>query len=162
MKKTLNVGAGERTFEFYPTKSYKCINVDARDLPNIDEVCDVTALPFSDEEFEYILASDIIEHFPIAQTVDVLNEWVRVLKPGGFIEFRLPNLRAICHAYLTGVRDGKGASWLLYGGQEYEGNFHYVGFDRQFFKATCAQAGLMEVTYNEDGFNMVVRYKKND
>jgi hypothetical protein len=62
---------------------------------------------------------------------------------------------------MTGVRDGKGTSWLLYGGQEYEGNFHYVGFDRQFFKNTCAKVGLMEITYNEDGFNMIVRMRKN-
>jgi predicted SAM-dependent methyltransferase len=161
MKKTLNVGAGERQFEFYPTKNYKCINFDARDVDGIDITGDATDLPFDNEEFEYILASDIIEHFPISKTVSVLKEWMRVLKSGGIIEFRLPNLKAIANAYLTGVRDCKTTSWLLYGGQEYEGNFHYVGFDRQFFKATCAKVGLMEITYTEDGFNMIVRMRKN-
>lgn len=162
MKKTLNVGAGERTYDFYPTKNYECTNVDARQLEGIDEVCDVTKLPFEDETFEYILASDIIEHFPVVKTLDVLAEWTRVLKPGGMIEFRLPNLAVIAKQYFSGGGNAKHVSWLLYGGQEYEGNFHYVCFDRKFFKQVCTAAGLMEVTYDEDGFNMVVRYKKND
>lgn len=161
MKKTLNIGAGERSYKFYPTNNYKCINYDERDIDGIDEIGDVRDLGrFEDEEFDFILASDIIEHFPIAKTVEILLEWKRVLKKGGLIEFRLPNLAAICKQYFAGGGNARNVSWLLYGGQDYPGNFHYVGFDRRLFKEECNKAGLQEVTYTEEGYNMVVRYRR--
>ena len=160
MKKTLNIGAGERTYETYPTPNYACTNVDTRELPGIDKVCDVRELTFEDEEFDFILASDIVEHFPIAQVQNLLKGWVRVLKPGGIVEFRLPNLAAICRQYFDGRGDARNVSWLLYGGQDYPGNFHYVGYDRRLLMEECNKAGLQEMTYDEEGFNMLVRYRK--
>lgn len=160
MKKTLNVGAGELTHKFYPTNNYQCTNFDQRALKNIDAVGDVRDLHrFEDEEFDFILASDIIEHFPIGETKNVLKEWVRVLKVGGMIEFRLPNLAAICKQYIE-KKNARNISWLLYGGQDYAGNFHYVGFDRKLFQEEYTKVGLQEVTYSEEGFNMVIRVRK--
>jgi len=159
MKKTLNIGAGERVFKTYPVPTYECFNIDIRPLPGIDKICDVEALPFLDEEFDYILASDIVEHFPVSKTIPIITEWVRVLKQGGMIEFRLPNLAAICKQYQDG-RNAENISWLLYGGQDYPTNFHYVGFDRKFFKIKCHSIGLQEISYVEEGFNMIVKYRK--
>jgi predicted SAM-dependent methyltransferase len=167
-KLTLNVGSGDRTFLFYPDRTHKCINLDMRMLPNkTDIVSDVRQLPFPDDNFDYILASDIIEHFPIAQTEDVLEEWKRVLKPGCIIEFRLPNLEAIVGDYVKrknedrkdtpGVPIASYFSWLIFGGQDYEGNYHYVGFDRRFFKHVCGKVGLKEIDWKKDGYNMIVK-----
>lgn len=170
-KLTLNLGCGERIYPRYPNAGYKCINVDMRRLPNVHTICDVVHLPFLANTFDYVLASDIIEHFPIAKTTSVLEEWKRILKPEGAIEFRLPNLEAIVEDYLKRRQedrsDMKGMpiahyfSWLLYGGQDYPGNFHYVGFDRRFFASICAQAGLKEVNWKKDGYNMIVIMEKN-
>jgi len=160
MKKTLNIGAGERIYDYYPTNNYKCVNFDERDIEGIDVKGDVKNLNmFSDGEFDLILASDIIEHFPISQIQGMLKEWSRVLAADGMIEFRLPNLAAICKQYISN-KDARNVSWLLYGGQDYSGNFHYTGYDRQLFSEECMKAGLVEVTYSEEGFNMVVRVKK--
>ncbi|RLI62938.1 MAG: hypothetical protein DRO67_06580, partial [Candidatus Asgardarchaeum californiense] len=101
-KLTLNVGCGERVYMFYPHRGYKCINVDERDLASVDEVMDVRKLNFPDNYFDYILASDIIEHFPISETSKILEEWARVLKTNGIIEFRMPNLKVICSNYVQG------------------------------------------------------------
>ena len=168
-KLTLNVGCGDRVFKEYPT-GHTCINFDERDLSAVDKVGDVRDLPFDDESFDYILASDIIEHFPIAETNSVLDEWVRVLKKGGVIEFRLPNLEAIVADYIkrkNEIRhDIKGMpiahyfSWLLYGGQDYPGNFHYVAFDRRLFKYICEQSGLFEIDWRKEGYNMIVKCRK--
>lgn len=160
MKKTLNIGAGERTYTHYPTNNYECINFDERALETTNVVGDVRSLRmFEDEEFDFILASDIIEHFPIKEVQDILKEWGRVLKVSGMIEFRLPNLAAICVQYIN-RRDARNVSWLLYGGQDYSGNFHYTCYDRVLFKEECVKAGLEEVTYSEEGFNMVIRVRK--
>lgn len=159
MKKTINVGCGKRTFKHYPTKEYECLNVDIRKLDGVDYICDVTDLSeVKSNHFDYMLASDIIEHFPISRTPDILKEWCRVVKVGGNIEFRLPNLAAICAQYYSG--NARKVSWLLYGGQSYPENFHYVGFDRQLFTEYCDLANLDVIEYREEGNNMIFLTKK--
>jgi len=161
MKLTLNVGCGERTYKEYPP-GYKCINYDARDIPqHTDVVGDVRDLSFfNDEHFDYILASDIIEHFPIANTPTILTEWRRVLKVGGIIEFRLPDLNAICRAYVEKRHDAKLVSWLLYGGQDYPGNFHFVCFDRPFLNSVITPLGFEEIECKDSGNNFEIKFKK--
>ena len=160
MKLTLNIGCGDRTFKEYP-KGYKCINVDERNLKSVDTVMDVRNLKFPDNHFDYILASDIIEHFPLSKIDNILKEWTRVLKAAGIIEFRMPNLKTICKNYISGSADAKLTSWLLYGAQDYPGNFHYVGFDRPLFKSVIKKHRLTEIEYREAGnnFEMKVRYR---
>lgn len=160
MKLTLNVGCGGRTFKEYP-EGYTCINFDQRDIPgHTDAVGDVRSLPYPNEHFDYILASDIIEHFPIAQTQLVLKEWRRVLKGGGVIEFRLPNIRAICKRYVSGEYQAELTSWLLFGGQDYPGNFHFVGFDREFFRDTVVPVGFKEIEYKDSDNNFEAKYMR--
>jgi predicted SAM-dependent methyltransferase len=160
MRKTLNLGCGSRTYQEYPEKCM-CINLDERtDLPNIDIIGDVTDLTqFDDEEFSYVLASDILEHFPLNKTLAILTEWCRVLKIGGLIELRVPNLPAILKHYIT-HSDATHVSWLLYGGQDYPGNFHYVCFDRKMLTDLCTQVGLDEVDYREEGTNFILKVTK--
>ena len=160
MLKTLNVGCGDRVYTEYP-KGYSCLNMDERpSLPRVNIVGDVTDLSqFGDVEFDYILASDILEHFPISKTLNILKEWSRVLKVGGLIEFRVPNLAAICEHYRL-HSDATHVSWLLYGGQDYSGNFHYVCFDKKMLTDLCSQVGLSSIEYKEEGTNFVLVVKK--
>jgi predicted SAM-dependent methyltransferase len=159
MKQTLNLGCGLRTYSEYP-KQYKCINYDIReDLPDVDVVGDVTDLSrYTNETFDYILASDILEHFPIAKTTSILSEWRRVLKKGGLLELRVPNLAIICGNYSSG--NAAKTSWLLYGGQDYPGNFHYVGFDKVWLSDLCNQVSLVPQVYREEGNNFILLVKK--
>jgi predicted SAM-dependent methyltransferase len=159
MKRTLNIGCGERVFKEYPP-GYKCFNYDERALSVVDIVGDAKELSFVDEYFDYILASDIIEHFPISKTKEILFEWRRVLKNGGIIEFRLPNLKTICKAYVDGKHDAKKTSWLLYGAQSYSGNFHYVAFDPAWFKSILHENGFEVVSTKNAGNNMEIKARK--
>lgn len=159
MKYTLNIGCGERTFKEYP-EGYKCINIDERDLSNVDKVMDVRKLEFFNEYFDYILASDIIEHFPIFKTEDILTEWKRVLKINGIIEFRMPNLKEICKKYINGDHGAKYTSWLLYGGQSYSGNYHYVCFERDWFKSIIESLGFKEIEYMDEGNNFIMKVQR--
>jgi len=159
MKKTLNVGCGERTFKEYP-EGYKCINYDERNLDCVDVVGDVRKLDFPNEEFDFIIASDIMEHFTIFETENILREWKRVLKINGIIEFRMPNLRAICTKYIDGNIDTKMCSWLLYGGQNYSGNFHFTSFDRKWFKSIIEPLGFKEIEYNDADNNFEMKVQR--
>jgi predicted SAM-dependent methyltransferase len=159
MKQTLNVGCGERVYAEYPS-GFKCTNYDIRaDLSGVNEVGDATDLSrYGNETFDYILASDILEHFPLAKTLDILKEWRRVLKKGGTIEFRVPNLEAICKQYVSGK--AQHISWLLYGGQSYPENFHYICFDRHWLSDLCSQSKLAPQSYEEQGNNFILKVKR--
>lgn len=159
MKLCLNVGCGDRTYDYYPTNDYKCINFDSRaDLRRVDEVGDVKDLSrFKDEYFDFVLASDIIEHFEISETINILQEWKRVLKIGGTIEFRLPDLRAICSAYLNGSHDAKLTSWLIMGAQDYKGNYHYTIFDREWLSSILSDVGFKVTEIKDSGNNFELK-----
>jgi len=158
MKKTLNLGCGNRIFNEYPD-GYKCINYDNRELPGVDQVGDVRDLPFPDEHFDYILASDIIEHFPIFETEDLLKEWRRVLTKSGIIEIKTPNMEWALDHY-TKYRDAKFVSFHIFGGQDYPGNFHYVMFDRAWLNMIINKNGFFEVGYEKEGSNFVMKIMK--
>lgn len=158
-KLTLNIGCGTRTYKEYPA-GYQCINGDERNLSNVDKVMDARKLDFPDGHFDYILASDIIEHFKISETKDILKEWKRVLEVGGVIEFRMPNLKAICINYVIGAANTKLTSWLIHGGQDYSGNIHFTSFDRAWFKSIIEPLGFEEIDYKDSGNNFIMKVKR--
>jgi predicted SAM-dependent methyltransferase len=52
---------------------------------------DVRKLPFKDNYADYILATHVIEHINIEDIQATMNEWFRVLKPGGRIVITAPD-----------------------------------------------------------------------
>ncbi len=50
---------------------------------------DATSLPFSNCEFDRIIASEVLEHIP--DDLQALSEMYRVLKPGGIVIITVPN-----------------------------------------------------------------------
>ena len=61
-------------------------SLDAIDRPGVDHVGDARVLPFEADTFGLIYASHVIEHIPWYETVATLQEWLRVLRPGGTLE----------------------------------------------------------------------------
>ena len=155
--KTLNLGCGDRVYKEYP-KGHECINMDVRaNLEGIDVVGDVKDLSmFKDNEFTYILASDILEHFPIKDTEKLLKEWARVLIRYGTLEIRTPNLKWALYYYHT-YKDAKFVSHHIFGGQDHDGNYHYVMFDRAWLLSICVPIGFKEESYMEDGSNFIMK-----
>jgi len=143
---SLNIGCGDQILD--NINGYKCINVDIRMLSGVDVCCDIKKLPFKSESFDRILASDVIEHFPISETSALLKEWSRVLKIGGHIKFRTPSLKWVARQYLA-TGDAKFISWHIFGGQDYETNFHYVIFDNKWLSELCGEVGLFVIDYKE-------------
>lgn len=154
----LNIGCGPDIRS--ELKGFKCVNIDCRSLPGVDKVADVRNLSdIPDGNINYILASDIIEHFPISETESLLKEWSRVLCVGGVLEIRTPNLKFIVNHYKA-TYDAKFASWHLFGGQDYPENFHYVIFDGKWLTSLCEKFNLRVINYNEVGSNFILEVEK--
>jgi SAM-dependent methyltransferase len=52
-------------------------------------VADASAIPLPDASQDYVFSSHVLEHLP--DTIRTLNEWLRLLKPGGVLFILLPH-----------------------------------------------------------------------
>jgi len=142
-------------------KGYK--NVDIRkdfahiDFPGVDIS---KKLPWEDNSIEEILAESVLEHIPHGymlsgivnapacshlNTVAVLTEWCRVLKKGGKIVVKVPNIKGIVTQYLRNNITPRDFWLYLYGGQEYKENTHYCGFDPKTLEWCLRLAGFEKI-----------------
>lgn len=64
--------------------------------------CDITTLPFPDNNFDLAFACDVLEH--VLEPKKVLKEIFRVVKKGGFVVFSIPNERLLQFARLISLR----------------------------------------------------------
>lgn len=90
--KKLNLGCGIDYKEGY-------VNVDFHSHINIDvqHNLNVTPYPFKDGEFDYILASHILEH--LDKPFEVMKELHRIVRPGGKIHIKVPHFsRGMTHS----------------------------------------------------------------
>jgi len=76
------------------------IHVDLCDLPHIDHCHSVEKLPmFEDDAAELIYASHVLEYFDREAAEAVLDEWRRVLAPGGILRLAVPDFPALAKVY---------------------------------------------------------------
>jgi predicted SAM-dependent methyltransferase len=118
----LHLGCGTKHIEGFT-------NIDIRYLPGVDEVNNIRFLRnYKDNSADLIYACHVLEHFSRWEYKNALARWYEILKPGGVLRLAVPNFSAIASRYLqTGnLNEIMG---LLYGGQDYDENYHYVTFD---------------------------------
>lgn len=85
-----DIGAGWWTPHFENSRIKRFdLNPDAKP----DVLCDIRSIPEKDETFDLVYASHVLEHFYFWEAPEVLREWARILKVGGEIKIRVPNLK---------------------------------------------------------------------
>lgn len=118
------------------------LTVDLRDGADIKADC--ADLSFAkDKTVDSIYASNILEHWPLAQTVPVLKEWRRVLKPQGKLYISVPDFDAAVKLYLKGGL----TEWLrfhLWGDQKHPLNYHYTCFTAATLAKDLIDAGFSD------------------
>ncbi|MDR0927816.1 MAG: glycosyltransferase [Ignavibacteria bacterium] len=125
------------------------INIDLfSDNPNVVNM-DIRKLEFADNSVDFILASDVLEHFSHHETDAVLSEWNRVLKPNGTLLIRCPSLRLQIKAYTEKKWNADVASFMIFGGQSNVGDYHCVGFDEASIRHHLGRTGFSVVEFNE-------------
>jgi predicted SAM-dependent methyltransferase len=122
MSLKLHLGCGTKHIEGY-------INIDIRYLPRVDEINNIKFLRnYQENTVDVIYACHVLEHFSRWEYENVLRRWYCLLKPSGILRIAVPNFRSICE-YYQNTNDLTKIMGVLYGGQDYDENFHYVAFD---------------------------------
>jgi predicted SAM-dependent methyltransferase len=136
----LHLGCGSRYIPGF-------VHIDAQAAPHVDIVGPVERLPMPDNSVSLIYASHVLEHFGRYAFKAVLEEWFRVLQPGGVLRLSVPDFSACAAIYYeNGLVDGlSGLVGLIIGGQRNEHDFHKMLFDEDFLRTVLLDIGFREV-----------------
>ena len=157
----LNVGCGSKILSGY-------INIDLFvKHPNVVNM-DVSKLKFDDNSIEEILAEDIIEHFPRLQWKEVIDEWVRVIKPDGILSLQFPEMKQLSQALIDSknIEDWEKYNRRIFGGQgdginNGQGMFHYTGFSYEYMREWLEKRhSLVYVEHHYHNYNCFLVMKK--
>ena len=112
----LNLGCGKRLKEGF-------INVDlpgnwSGQKPDVET--DLRDLPFEDNYADEAMAIHVLEHFYLWEVHDILDEWVRVLKPGGRLIIEVPCLDKVVDFLRRGEPNLRYTLFPLYGDPSYQ------------------------------------------
>lgn len=120
----LHIGSGDKRIPGWS-------NVDVRESVAPDYRATADDLSFAPtNSVDAIYACHVLEHYPLARTSAVLEEWHRVLVPQkGVLYVAVPNVGTLMQLYVrVGVHLDR-LRGLFWGGQTYPENFHYTGWD---------------------------------
>jgi predicted SAM-dependent methyltransferase len=136
----LNLGAGDVPLEGY-------IAIDRKTGGEVFPVTDTNGPGlYADGTVDEIRASHVLEHFGHEQTLAVLKEWVRVLKPGGILKIAVPDFDKIVNWYVNGAgSQGVPLEQYLFGGHVDDNDRHGAMFNAQKLTQLMHMAGLGEV-----------------
>lgn len=102
--KKLNLGCGREIVNRFPSP---WLNVDvAGDCA--EYYCDIRKLPeYWFERFLEVRVSHVLEHFYLEEFNQILDEWFRVLQPGGMLRIIVPDFEVVLAGLVFG-QDAKG------------------------------------------------------
>ncbi|MFN7147876.1 MAG: class I SAM-dependent methyltransferase [Microthrixaceae bacterium] len=141
----LNLGCGHLPMDDY-------VNVDMRELPGVDVVAPIDQLPFDEGAVAEIHSAHVLEHFPQEDLQRrLLPYWRDRLAPGGVFRATVPDGVAMLDGHARGEIPFEDLRAVLYGGQEYEGDFHFTMFGADTLTALLEEAGFTDVRVEAQG-----------
>jgi len=156
----LNLGCGDK-----PTPGFT--NVDLFYQPGVDEIFSLDVIPYADHSIDEIQCIHALEHIPRPRAEKAILEWARVLKKGGKLDLKIPDLEECCRMFVE--RPAEQESWYMhtiYGVQDHRdsenepfkekvnfGQIHYTGFTEKRLHRLLTEAGfVIDKLYKYDGF----------
>lgn len=141
----LNLGSGSN-------KIKGSINIDIEDSCKPDLVCDFRhILPFPNDFVDKIQFFHVIEHIESKFHEGMLNEFWRVLKPGGQLYISYPEFVAVAKNYINNER-GLKEFWknTIYGRQLYKSDYHVSLMDSRDFFILLDNCGFKNIVITEE------------
>lgn len=118
----LHLGCGKRFIPGF-------VHIDAVDYPHVEHVSTIDNLSFiPDNSVDLIYNCHVLEHFKRRDVGRVLQEWRRVLRPGGTLRTSVPDFEKLCDVYQRYRRIDL-VIGAIFGRQDYLYNIHYNVFD---------------------------------
>lgn len=153
----LSLGSGGKQ-----TLSYRC--TDLYPAPHVEEVFDQGNIPYPDGSIHSIYSEHALEHVGHTSAENSVREWARVLRHGGSLTLKVPDLDACCQAFVA-QEDRTGnpnepwspKEWFkfcLYGIQDVtndpnpDGQYHRTGFTQKNLQKLLENNGF-EIQSNE-------------
>lgn len=134
----LHLGCGKRYIPGY-------VHIDAIDYPHIDHVATIDNLSFiGNDSVDVIYNCHVLEHFKRRDVSRVLQEWRRVLKPGGILRVSVPDFAKLCEVYQQQHQLNL-VIGALFGRQDYLYNIHYNVFDYDSLRSELESVGFGNV-----------------
>lgn len=148
----INYGCGRRVLPGY-------YNIDAQHNPKAPRAPEmIHALrfgptgnlleltPLEDGCAKEVHCYHLIEHFYAWEAPSVINEFRRLLRPGGLLVLELPNLDAACSNHVNGQSDQM-TMWPLYGDPSHMDPYmcHKWGYTPETMKQLLKQCGMRKI-----------------
>jgi len=134
----LHLDCGDKHIDGY-------INIDIRPMEAVDKVDNIKYLrSFEKDSVDVIYSASVLEHFTRWEYKNALRRWYEILKHGGALRLGVPDFESIVKYYLknNNIDDIIG---LLYGGQDYDQNFHHMCWDFKSLKRDLEELGFRNV-----------------
>lgn len=121
----LNLCSGQRPF------AAPFINIDINPKWTPDIVADAASLPmFADASVDLIVIHHGLEHSGCGEAAPMIRECRRILKPGGSLIITVPDMHALCNAWMIGKLSTQLFMTNVYGAyMDSESDRHRWGYD---------------------------------
>jgi len=135
----LNLGSGGR-----PLEGWVNYDIDQEHAPNSVHADVFDALP-PGLPASRILASHVLEHVSYHRASEVLGMWISHLAPGGTIEIRVPDARAMVEGLVSGRVDYLQFLQAMYGGQTTPYDYHNIAIDESWLRGQLGWFGCVDI-----------------
>jgi predicted SAM-dependent methyltransferase len=102
-------------------------------------------MPYKDNSVDLIFHSHMFEHLPRPKIRSTLKEWHRILRPGGFMAFRLPHAPSYLKKWLDkddSYRFGEGLNCILGIQENHDGMLNKGLYNESMMKLLMEEAGF--------------------
>ena len=173
--KVCNLGCGVKWFKGSKEASPEAytVRVDLNEEAHPDFHCDVRCLPTEWKDmFDEVKANHVLEHIRWEETDETLEEWVRILKPGGILRLGLPDMKSVAEKILRDEKKDRPMGPMVLGsiygdqqskffGAQQDIGVHLTGFTPKDIAYRLDKLGMEKiiVTSNDHGLMEVEAHK---